>query len=81
MEIEGSKGDILSLLPLGGDAAGVSTLGLLYPLDAETLNEGYARGMSTREIEEHCSMWSCAHAHGGCEAINRHDAPCETDES
>ena len=46
LDVEGGTGDLLSLLPLGGDAVGVSTQGLLYPLDAETLYEGHARGMS-----------------------------------
>jgi thiamine pyrophosphokinase len=46
LNIDGRTGDLLSLLPLGGDAIGVSTKGLLYPLDAETLDEGHARGVS-----------------------------------
>lgn len=46
LEIEGSPGDLLSLLPLGQDAVGVTTDGLLYPLRAETLYQGSARGVS-----------------------------------
>lgn len=46
LDIEGRKGDLLSLLPLGGDAIGVTTRDLLYPLVAETLYEGHARGLS-----------------------------------
>ena len=42
----GAPGDLLSLLPLGGAAEGVSTEGLLYPLAAETLYPGQARGVS-----------------------------------
>lgn len=41
-----SSGDTVSLLPVGGDASGVSTADLLYPLDAETLLAGRGRGVS-----------------------------------
>lgn len=44
--IEGQPGDLLSLIPLGGDAEGVITEGLLYPLRDETLRFGPARGVS-----------------------------------
>ncbi len=50
--IQGSPGDTLSLLPLGGDAQGVESEGLKFPLRRETLRFGPARGMSnvlTRE--------------------------------
>jgi len=39
-------GDLLSLLPVGGDARGIVTEGLLYPLRDETLYLGQARGVS-----------------------------------
>ncbi|MFN2285174.1 MAG: thiamine diphosphokinase [Anaerolineae bacterium] len=42
----GHPGDTLSLLPLGGDAVGVTTHGLIYPLCDETLFFGPARGVS-----------------------------------
>ena len=44
--VEGQVGDLLSLLPVGGDAQGVSSLGLEYALDDETLWFGPARGIS-----------------------------------
>jgi len=44
--IRGAPGDTLSLVPLGGDALGVETSGLEYPLRAETLAFGPARGVS-----------------------------------
>jgi thiamine pyrophosphokinase len=44
--IEGRPGDTLSLVPLGGDAGGVATDGLQYPLHEETLAFGPARGVS-----------------------------------
>ncbi len=46
LAIEGAAGDLLSLLPLGADVAGVSTGGLRYPLNDETLHLGEARGIS-----------------------------------
>lgn len=42
----GAPGDLLSLLPVGGDARGVTSTGLAYPLDDETLAFGPARGVS-----------------------------------
>jgi thiamine pyrophosphokinase len=45
-ELEGGPGDLVSLLPLGGDAEGVSTVGLRYPLTAERLEFGRTHGLS-----------------------------------
>jgi thiamine pyrophosphokinase len=44
--IDGEPGDTLSLLPLGGPAACITTHGLYYPLRGETLHVGPARGIS-----------------------------------
>jgi thiamine pyrophosphokinase len=44
--IEGEVGDTLSLIPLGGDAVGVTTEGLEWPLEEDTLYFGPARGVS-----------------------------------
>ncbi len=44
--IEGAPNDTLSLIPLAGDAHGVRTEGLRYPLRGETLRFGPARGVS-----------------------------------
>ena len=46
LELDGAAGDLLSLLPIGGDAVGVTTRGLVYPLHDETLHMGQARGVS-----------------------------------
>jgi thiamine pyrophosphokinase len=46
LSIEGQAGDLVSLLPLGQDAVGVTTREMLYPLHAETLHLGEARGVS-----------------------------------
>lgn len=44
--IEGQPGDLLSLFPLAGDAQGVHTSNLYYPLHGETLRFGKPRGLS-----------------------------------
>ncbi|MBN1287755.1 MAG: thiamine diphosphokinase [Anaerolineae bacterium] len=55
--IEGAAGDTLSLLPLGGDAGGVRTGGLKYPLRGETLYFGPARGMSNVLLGARAEVW------------------------
>ena len=40
------RGAIVTLLPVGGDATGVGTRGLRYPLRRETLAAGTSRGVS-----------------------------------
>ena len=45
-EIPGRPGDLVSLLPLGGDAEGIWTSGLDYPLQGGTLRFGAPRGIS-----------------------------------
>lgn len=44
--LEGRVGDTVSLLPLTAEACGVTTRGLLYPLDEATLHYERARGVS-----------------------------------
>lgn len=44
--IDGHPGDTLSLVPVAGDAAGIVTEALEYPLRGETLRFGSARGVS-----------------------------------
>jgi thiamine pyrophosphokinase len=46
LTLSGAPGDLLSLLPVGGDAVGITTTGLVYPLRDETLHLGQARGVS-----------------------------------
>ncbi|HEX8599876.1 MAG TPA: thiamine diphosphokinase [Chloroflexia bacterium] len=45
-ELPASTGDTVSLLPVGGEATGVTTSDLLYPLNSETLLVGHGRGVS-----------------------------------
>ncbi|MBN2007178.1 MAG: thiamine diphosphokinase [Anaerolineae bacterium] len=49
---QGHPGDVLSLIPLGGPAEGVTTTGLAYPLRNETLWFGPARGVSNVFVGE-----------------------------
>jgi len=44
--VEGLPGDTVSLIPIGGDAHGVTAEGLKWPLAEETLRFGPARGVS-----------------------------------
>jgi thiamine pyrophosphokinase len=46
MDITDRQGDTLSLIPLGGDASGITTHGMVYPLADETLYFGSSRGVS-----------------------------------
>lgn len=44
--LAGKPGDLVSLLPLGGDARGVMTSGLAWMLQGDTLYFGFSRGVS-----------------------------------
>ncbi len=44
--ILGEPGDVVSLIPVSGGAHGVTTQGLEYPLEGETLHFGASRGIS-----------------------------------
>ena len=55
-EFEGAPGDTLSLIPLKGDAIGVTTSGLAYPLQGETLFFGPARGVSNVMEQNACCV-------------------------
>jgi thiamine pyrophosphokinase len=50
-ELHGRAGDLVSLLPLGGDVDGVTTAGLRFPLANERLTAGPARGLSNVRLE------------------------------
>jgi len=56
LALSGKAGDLLTLLPLGADAEGVSTAGLHYPLADETLFEGRARGVSNVFVGTHARV-------------------------
>lgn len=54
--IDGKVGDLVSLLPLTGDASGVRSKGLYYALQGETLAFGKQRGVSNVLSEDHADV-------------------------
>ncbi len=54
--IEGRPGDTVSLIPLQGDAAGVTSEGLEWPLREGTLRFGATRGVSNVLTQERASV-------------------------
>jgi thiamine pyrophosphokinase len=58
LTISGCPGDTLSLIPLGGDAKGITTDNLEYPLTGDRLPLGSTRGISNvmLENEAHISL-------------------------
>ncbi len=66
----GAPDDLLSLIPLGGEASGIVTEGLAYLLREETLRFGPARGISNRfeaataRVTLGSGQLWCFHRHG-----------------
>jgi thiamine pyrophosphokinase len=56
LELSGRGGDLVTLLAIGGDAAGVTTVGLRYPLSAGTLGLGSSRGVSNQVVAPPASV-------------------------
>jgi thiamine pyrophosphokinase len=56
LEIEAGSGGTVSLLPLGGDAVGVTTAGLRFPLGGDPLRLGRSRGLSNEVVEAPASV-------------------------
>lgn len=54
--LQGRKGDYLSLIPMGGDATGITTRNLEYPLHNGTLYFGVPMGISNVLLEDICSV-------------------------
>ena len=54
--LEGKAGDTVSLIPVGGDAVGVTTTGLEYPLNGERLRFGETRGVSNVMLGERATV-------------------------
>lgn len=73
--LSGAEGDLISLIPLPGDAQGVKTSGLEYRLDGETLQYPSTRGVSnvvlgTRaSVELENGVLLCLHVQGGEAAL------------
>lgn len=55
LELSGAPGDIVTLLPLG-DATGITTEGLRYPLRRGSLRAGAARGLSNVVVRDGASI-------------------------
>ena len=56
LTIQGSEGDIVSLIPAGSAVEGVRTHALQYPLNAETLSPGQTRGISNVMLTDRKSV-------------------------
>lgn len=56
LTLSGNAGDTVSLIPIGGDAHGITTSGLDYPLRGETLNFGSTRGVSNVMMERETTV-------------------------
>jgi len=54
--IHGRPGDTVSLVPIQGDASGITTQGLEYPLQDGTLHFGFTRGISNTLLGETASI-------------------------
>jgi thiamine pyrophosphokinase len=54
--ISGVPRSLVTLLPAGGDAIGISTTGLQYPLQGATLRPGTSRGVSNVLVGEHATV-------------------------
>jgi thiamine pyrophosphokinase len=50
--LSGPVGDLVTLLPVGGPARGITTTGLRYPLHDEELGPGTTRGVSNELVAE-----------------------------
>ncbi len=49
-ELRADPGEVVTLVPVGGDAVGVTTTGLRWPLHDEDLAAGTTRGVSNRVV-------------------------------
>jgi thiamine pyrophosphokinase len=56
MALEGGRGDLVTLLPIAGDAEGVTASGLRWPLEAATLRMGRSRGLSNVIVDAGASV-------------------------
>ena len=67
--INGKTDEIISLIPISGDVYGVSTSGLRYPINHETLYMGNSRGVSNKltgdrsTITVSSGILLCIHTH------------------
>jgi len=57
LTFKGKKGDMLSIVPLGQDAYGVTLRGLEYPLEDDVLRFGATRGISNVLIDDTATVY------------------------
>ena len=69
LEIHGRHGETVGLLPLGVDAIGITTHGLVWPLDLETLPAYSTRGVSNELVG---TLASISLTHGNLFIIRPH---------
>jgi len=55
-DVRGQPGDVVSLIPIGGDAIGVTTTGLEWGLEDDVLWFGPARGVSNRLTSDRATI-------------------------
>jgi thiamine pyrophosphokinase len=55
-ELRGAVGDTISLLPMHGNASGVTTQGLLYQLADDVLTSGSTRGVSNAFVSDRATV-------------------------
>lgn len=67
---QAERGEVISLLPLAGDAEGVHTRGLRWPLTGERLRLGDTRGLSNEPVADEVSV----SIDGGSLLLTRHFA-------
>lgn len=56
LHLQGKPGDLVSLLPVGGEVQGVSTNGLAWALQGATLRFGFTRGVSNEMTDSVASI-------------------------
>lgn len=66
-------GEVVSLIPVGGDAAGVATAGLRWQLEGAALALGSTRGVSNEPVAERCPVRVAVSA--GMLLVARHFPP------
>jgi len=54
--LSGTPGDVVTILALHGDAVGISSKGLEYGLDRDTLRAGSTRGVSNVFLDDHAEV-------------------------
>lgn len=56
LELRGATGDLVTLLPVAGEASGITTDGLRWPLEAAALTMGRSRGLSNEVLRAPASV-------------------------